>query len=299
MVLADVMIRSRIPPDLVASLPWYDLVEVRRATDAFWRELQRQFCLAGVPNVPVRLNREVAYHRQWTSPDFLFGQACGYDVRIAFADHLQVVATPCYDSPGCDGANYSSFVVVHEDSRFEFLEDLRGTRCVINTPTSHSGMNVLRALVAPLHAEGRFFSLVRMSGSHERSLRMIQRGEVDVAAIDCVTHALLARYRPSELAGTRVLYRTAHVPAPPYVTSASTPAETLAAMRDAVVRAIEHSSMATVRTTLLIAGVEFLHNKAYLPIESLELFANGHNYREIPGRVWGVGLGTDVESSTH
>ena len=174
--LAIVMKYSNAQADALASLPWYDLREIREATDALWSELARQLRRAGLANVPSRLNRAVAYERQWTSTDFLFGQACGYDVRMAYADHLQVVATPCYEVPGCNGSNYSSYVVVREDSPFDLVEDLRGTRCVINTPTSHSGMNVLRALVAPLHSDGRFFSMVCMSGSHQRSLQMIQRG---------------------------------------------------------------------------------------------------------------------------
>ena len=112
-----------------ASLPWYDLAEVRQATDAFWRELQGQFRLVGLTNVPEQLNRDVHYRRQWTSPEFLFGQACGYDVRMSSAEHLRVVATPCYEAPGCQGSLYSSFVVVHEDSPDERRNDWRGTRC--------------------------------------------------------------------------------------------------------------------------------------------------------------------------
>jgi ABC-type phosphate/phosphonate transport system substrate-binding protein len=270
--------------DALASLPWYDLREIREATDTLWRAVARQFRLAGLMNVPDRLNRDVAYERQWTSPNFLFGQACGYDVRMAYADHLQVIATPCYGVPGCEGSQYSSFVVVREDARYEDVEDLRETRCVINTPTSHSGMNVLRALVAPLHTDGRFFSVVRMSGSHQRSLRMIQRGEVDVAAIDCVTHALLARHRPSELTGTRILHCTELVPAPPYVTATATPPEMLVAMREAVLRAMDDPSIAAAKSTLLLSGVEMLPDDAYMPIESLESLAQDHNNCEIPGR---------------
>jgi len=272
----------------LASLPWYDLPEVRPATDALWRELRRQFRRARLPNLPRRLNRKEAYERQWTSPHFFFGQACGYDARLAYADHLQVVATPRYDAPGCTGSNYRSFVVVREDAPHAVLEDLRGARCVINTLTSHSGMNVLRALVAPLHCQGRFFSAVRLSGSHERSLRMIRRGAVDVAAIDCVTYALLARYRPAELDGTRVLCRTQPVPAPPYVTAAGTPAATLAAMRRAINRALEHPRLAPVLSRLLIAGVDILPAEAYTPIESLASLAREHDYREIPGLASGL-----------
>jgi len=273
----------------IASLPWYDLKEVRSATNALWRELAQQLRLAGVPLIPDQLNRNIAYELQWTSADFLFGQACGYDVRMAYADHLQVVATPCYKVPGCEGSNYSSFVVVREDSPFAFIEDLRGTRCVINTPTSHSGMNVLRALVAPLHCEGRFFSEVQMSGSHERSLQMIQRCEVDVAAIDCVTYALLTKYRGREIEGTRVLHRTQHVASPPYVTASSTPGEVLALMREAILRTFALPSLAKAKSMLLISGVEVLPDDAYMPIESLAAMARRHNYREIPDQVLAAG----------
>jgi len=272
-----------------ANLSWYDLHEIRHATDAFWRELATQFRLAGVSNVPVHLNRHVAYERQWTLPNFLFGQACGYDVRISYARQFQVVATPCYAAPGCHETNYRSFVVVRDGSNFECVDDLRTTRCVINTPTSHSGMNVLRALVAPLNFEGRFFSSVCISGSHEQSLRMIQRGEVDVAAIDCVTFALLAQHRPSEIEGCRVIHRTEPVPAPPYVTAASTPPEMLAAMREALRLALDQPSLFSAKETLLLKGVELLPEEAYGPIESLALMADDYGYHEVPGPSFAVG----------
>ena len=271
------------PAPVFASLPWYDLAEVRAATDALWRALAAAFRRAGIRGVPARLNRHVAYQRQWTSPRFLFGQACGYDVRISYAEQLQVVATPRYDVPGCEGAHYRSFVVVREDSPAHDLPGLRGGRCVINTPTSHSGMNVLRGLAAPLHCGGRFFDDVRTSGSHEDSLRMIQRGTVDVAAIDCVTHGLLARHRASALAGTRVIHQTQHVPAPPFVTSASTSPATLARMREAIFAVLDRPSLAASKAALRLSGVEILSADAYQAIESLEVSAYRHGYLEFPG----------------
>ena len=265
----------------LVSLPWYDLPELRADTDALWKAWRRQFILAGLTKVPHQLNRRVAYERQWTSSSFLFGQACGYDVRMAFADHLQVVATPCYDVPGCQGSNYRSFVVVAEDSPYTSVEQLRDTRCVINTPTSHSGMNVLRALVAPLHAEGRFFGTVTVSGAHETSLRMIQQGDVDVAAIDCVTYALLQRYRPQELVGTRVIHETDLVPAPPYVTAAHASIERVQVMRQAILQSLDQPSLRSTMNRLMIGGVEILAEDAYGPIESLASLANRHRYFEI------------------
>lgn len=265
----------------LASLPWYDLPEVRWATDALWEALAGELRRAGVERVPGELNRNVHYEQQWSSPDFLFGQACGYDVHIAYADCLTLVATPCYAADGCRGGTYRSFVVVRADSPYRRLEDLRGGRCVINTPTSHSGMNVLRALVAPLHERGRFFSRVHVSGAHERSLRMIGNGEADVAAIDCVTHALLTRHRPAELAGTRVLSRTRRVAAPPYVTAATTPPETLARLRTALLRVMQTPSLQPARRALLLDRVQVLSRGAYQPIQQLEEEALHCGYHEI------------------
>jgi ABC-type phosphate/phosphonate transport system substrate-binding protein len=89
--------------------------------------------------------------------------------------------------------------------------------CVINGRESHSGMSALRALVAPLSKGGRLFSDVRVSGAQLESLAMVAQGEADVAAIDRVTLALLARHAPVALAGTRTLCRTAGAIAPPFV----------------------------------------------------------------------------------
>jgi ABC-type phosphate/phosphonate transport system substrate-binding protein len=97
------------------------------------------------------------------------------------------------------GPRYNSFVVISEDSSAKRFEDLRGARCVVNEMTSHSGMNALRGLMAPLHRGGRFFSEVAISGSHVASLATVAAGAADVAAIDCVTYELLRRYRPESL----------------------------------------------------------------------------------------------------
>src|SRR5262249_11090948 len=153
---------------------------------------------------------------------------------LGHADRLRIVATPHFAFAGCDGPHYRSLIVVREGCPAASIEQLRGLRCVINTPTSHSGMNVLRSLVAPLHERGRFFGSVAISGAHELSIELLRADEADVAAIDCVTYGLLQRYRPSALEGTRVIHRTASVPAPPYVTSASTPNDVVGALRAAL-----------------------------------------------------------------
>jgi len=204
-----------MPAARLACLPWYELPETRAAQDALWTIVARHLGRHGIDAVPPRLTRGRPVPTLLADPALLFGQCCGYDVVYGFADWLTVVATPEYDAAGCDGADYRSFVLVRADSPAGTLEDLRGRTCVVNGLNSHSGTNALRALVAPLSRDGRFFGAVRISGAHTDSLAMLLAGAADVMAMDCVVHALLARHRPQALAGTRILGESDPAPAPP------------------------------------------------------------------------------------
>src|SRR5262249_9918497 len=218
---------SRCAPMPLASLPMYDLPELHAATDAWWQGLARAFRREGIADVPDGLDRRQCYRDAWLARDLLFSQTCGYPLVHALAGRVELVATPSYGAEGCEGSNYCSLVIVRADSTVGAIEDLRGLRCAINGHDSQSGYNTLRALVATVAKEGRFFGSVAVSGSHMASLAIVASGQADVAAVDCVTHGLLARYRPQALAGTRVLCRTASAPSLPYVTRAGADADLL------------------------------------------------------------------------
>lgn len=263
---------------MLASLPMYDLPEVERATNAFWTGLARGFRREGLDDVPPTLNREGSRMDHWTAPDLLFSQACGYPLTHEFAGRLQLVATPCYDAPGCGGPSYRSLVVVREDAEARDLADLRGTVAVVNSEDSQSGYSALRALVAPLSRRGRFFGNVRISGSHAASLDMVASGDADVAAIDCVTHALLERYRADALSGTRVLTRTATAPGLPYVTAAGTAPDVLRRLQAGLFNALAAPDLASAREALLLVDAEVLPLSAYGRIEAMEESARAAGY---------------------
>jgi ABC-type phosphate/phosphonate transport system substrate-binding protein len=268
----------------LACLPWYDLPEIRGATDALWSGLAAALrSRPGLADVPPALTRSLHYEEQWRSGHLLFGQACGYDVLISSSDRLQLIATPEYEVDGCAGPTYRSFVVVGDRVRASRLEELEGLRCVINTPTSHSGANVLRSLVAPLSTNGRFFSAVTISGAHEASLAMLRAKTADVAAIDCVTYALLERHRPALLRDTRLLHRTDPVPAPPFVTAVSTPPELVRYMYEALRDFLDAAGSHAVRSALRLRRVHALTLEDYEPIARLERMADGHDYFELSG----------------
>lgn len=154
----------------------------------------------------------------WRAPDLLLSQTCGYPLVTELQSAVQVLATPQFDLPGCVGSNYRSLVLVPETG-VRSLAALRGAVAVINQWHSHSGMNALRHTIAPLARQGRFFSRILVSGSHSESIAMLQRGQADVAAVDCVSHGLAARADPGLVAGVRVLHDTAPAPGLPLIAS--------------------------------------------------------------------------------
>lgn len=259
----------------------YDLPEIREATRGWWESVARGLVRAGVLASPPPLSEGEPMERAWKDPGLLFSQACGYPLTHAFAGRLTPLATPCYAAPGCEGPCYSSALVVAAARRASGLEALRGARVAVNYRGSHSGYNVLRAAVAPL-ARGRpFFAAVIESGAHLASIGLVARGEADLASIDCVTHALLARHRPRALAGTRVLAYTMRAPALPYVTAAPADPATVSGMRAALRHALADPRSARARADLLIAGLHFLDVEDYAPIDAIERAALDLDYPEV------------------
>jgi ABC-type phosphate/phosphonate transport system substrate-binding protein len=256
----------------VASLPMYDLPEVCAATDALWSGIVRHLRAQGLADVPDVLDRHRDLETVWRDPNLVLSQSCGYPVTHALADVLRIVATPCHAVAGCEDGSYHSLVVVREDAPLTDLEGLRNSVAVINDWASHSGMNAFAALVAPLleNRNERFFSKVLVSGSHAASLEWVATGKATAAAIDCVTHALLSKWRPAALAGTRVVAKTASAPALPYVTRRTTTPEDLARLRTGLAHAMADDSLRTIRSDLLLSGILVLDDDRYDVVRAMQ-----------------------------
>ena len=209
----------------------------------------------------------------WDDPILFFSQCCGYDLVNRYARKLQLLATPRYGAEGCEGGKYASVVVVAEAVPATDVLHMSGAVCVVNGTESHSGMNALRALIAPASRDGHFFAKVRISGSHAASLEMLRIREADVASIDCVTYALLESYRPEALAGTRMLGWTDRAPAPPYVTRSDADNDTVARMRSALHDIFDDPDYRATRQALYLKSLEVLPVQVYEEITGLQTLA--------------------------
>ncbi|MHA1553404.1 MAG: phosphate/phosphite/phosphonate ABC transporter substrate-binding protein [Alphaproteobacteria bacterium] len=268
-------------PMSIACFPWYELPETRSAQDDLWSIMAQYLRQQGMRDIPERLTRGPAIPGVFTDPQLLIGQCCGYDLIYGFASNVHPVATPRFDAAGCNGPNYRSFVLVRDDFDADDLDDLRGRACAVNAFNSQSGTNALRSLVAPLSENGRFFSEVRATGAHIRSLAALRTGKVDVMAMDCILYALLRRHRPENLQGTRVLCETGSVPAPPFITSATTDREHAALLTEALKATISDDTSREARNSMLLNGVEPLSLQDYDSIVDMEGQALSYGYREM------------------
>jgi ABC-type phosphate/phosphonate transport system substrate-binding protein len=244
---------------MIAALGMYDPEWLRDANDVIWQALAAR--LAPIGDVPAKLTRDRPLDAVWTAPDLLLAQTCGYPLTTRL-DAI-VVATPIYDAPGCDGAWHRSAVIVRHDDPAAELPDLRDRRAAINARDSNTGMNLLRALVAPHARDGRFFAHVVETGAHARSVMAVIAGQADCAAIDAVTLALLRdRYRGLDRR-IRVLDWTVASPGLPLITAAGQSERVLTALRDALRDVVA-------RAALRLRGVAVLDRADYDRVPGLE-----------------------------
>ena len=266
-----------VPQQLFASMPWYDLPEIRDMTDAFWTALRSKLVERGIEDIPQRLDRDVPYGVDWNSK-CLFTQTCGYPIFTTARTQFHVLGIPCYTAPGCEGPSHRSFIVVRASANVREVEALRGAIFAINEPDSNSGMNLPRRLFAPYHRDGRFFESRIVSGGHAASIELVANGSADAAAVDCVTFALLQRYRPDAVSEIRVLAETPESPAPPFATSARIDAKLFRLLREALASTIHDPRNREICEPLLLGAVELADESAYAIVLEYEREAERLGY---------------------
>jgi ABC-type phosphate/phosphonate transport system substrate-binding protein len=250
----------------VAALPMYMLAELSAWHDAWWTGLAGHLRAAGLTDVPDRLTRPPDPRHVWGSRLLLFAQTCGYPYTHDFAGSLRLVATPRYSAPGCEGAHYTSTILVRADSELHVLGDLPDHTVAANGPDSFSGYWALLEVMAEICPGRPPFRRCVVTGDHTASLAAVRDGSADVCAVDSVTWALMAAHRPRAIAAFRPIARTRATPGLPYVTAAHRDDATVARLRDGLVNALADPDLAAARAALLLDGAETLDDDAYAEI---------------------------------
>lgn len=246
---------------MIASLPMYDLPEIRAATDAWWRGLARHM------EVTADLDYGRDHLAAWRDPGLVFSQTCGYPLTHEFRGKLKLVATPHYAADGCEGPTYCSMVFAREMME---PQALRGGIAAFNNWDSMSGMLALKIVFAPHAVDGRFFARAFETGGHVKSMMAVASGEADVCAIDAVSVALARRYQPELLSGLVEIARSPRVPALPFVTAIGQSDKDVERLQGGLARAFQDPALAEAREALLLGGFSILNDNDYERIVELE-----------------------------
>ena len=230
------------------SLPMYDINHT--VTEALIGALAQLLAARGI-TAKVEWHSDLLPH--WRDSGLLLSQTCGYPL-VKLLPEVQLVGAFRSSAPGCEGLRYRSWLVVRDEDQALSLADFRGRRAVCNSDDSHSGYNSLRYVVAPLAQQGRFFAETHFSGSHRQSLAALRQGLADIAAIDCITWALVQRNFPAELAGLTMIGETPLCAALPLITAAQTDPDTLAQLRAALTQLTEDERYRELCAASLIGG---------------------------------------------
>lgn len=228
----------------------------------FWRAWAERMRSQGI-DAPEELTETADSEAAWLDPRLLLSQTCGYPYATRLRGSVRLVATPHYTVEGCDGPNYSSWIITHAENDAATLEDLRGSRAAINGPGSQSGYNSLRAVVAPLADGGTFFAEVLQSGSHRNSMHMVAQGDAECAAIDTVCWALTLDAEPDLAAWLKRLCATPSLPGLPFITAASTSDGDLAILRTTLNDTLADPALGADLATLRLSGATVLPDTAY------------------------------------
>lgn len=238
-----------------ASLPMYNLPEMRPFNAAFWNAVRAELGRDGPFDLPPDLDFTRPPVPVAIEPGVLFTQVCGYPLQTIFRDQAILLGQPAYAAEHCVGATHRGVFLVRDDSPYARVEDLRGCNFVFNSIHSNSGMNLPRRALAGIAGGRPFFARVAETHSQPGNIERVAKGEADATCADCVTFAFFRRHRPELGKLLRVLGTTPPSPSIPFVTSAATRPETVDRLRAALQRVGRAPEWASVRAGLMLEDI--------------------------------------------
>lgn len=264
-----------------ASLPMYNLPEMRSLNAALWGALRAELARRGLDDTPDALDFERQPVPVRIEADTLFTQVCGYPLQTIYRGQATILGAPVYAAEHCNGASHAGVFIVHRDSSYRQLADLRGCRFVYNSRHSNSGMNLPRRSLADIADCQPFFGTVTETHSQPGNIERVSRGEADASCVDCVTYAFFCRHRPELGRLTRVLTVTPPSPSIPFVTSSGAPEDLKQCLREALSAVARSERWARERAGLMLRDIVPIDPASYQVQLTYEQEAKELGYPEL------------------
>jgi phosphonate transport system substrate-binding protein len=144
-----------------------------------------------------------------------FAWICGFPfVQHRDPDFLTLMAVPIYNGKPL----YHSFIIVHKDSPYGSMDDLRDKVFAFSDPESNSGFLYPQSLLAKQgHTPERFFRQTFFTFNHAETVEAVAEQVADGGAVDSYIWEYLRTYRPEVAANTRVIRTSPTFGFPPLV----------------------------------------------------------------------------------
>lgn len=114
---------------------------------------------------------------------------------------------------------YYSYLIVHKNSLYNKLSDLRGAVFAYTDPESNTGALVPNYWLFQMNESQAFFKNVTYTYSHDNSILAVAKGLVDGAAIDGHIWEFYRQHNPFYTARTRIIKKSQPFGSPPLVAS--------------------------------------------------------------------------------
>lgn len=198
-----------------------------------WLASQSGVELEVIPHTPPAPLSEL-----WARPDMGAVFMCGFPFsRIAAAERPVPLAAPVSTANWAEGRPvYASHIVAAHDTPLTDT-DLSTVRWGWTVRDSQSGYNAPREFAAALANGGSIRETVGPLLNPRGVVEAIQRGTIDVGAIDAYAYQLLEMHEPEIIAPLRIVATTKPAPFPLLVAARQQPVEMIAALRSALLSA--------------------------------------------------------------
>lgn len=175
-------------------------------------------------------------------------------------------------APEVQGAPvYYSYLIVHRDSPYQSLEDLRGASFAFTDPHSNTGRLVPEYWLALMGQRPEtFFRETIFTYSHDNSIQAVAQGLVDGAAVDSLIWDYYALKNPAHTSRTRVIRRSDPYGIPPIVVGKALSRELVEKIRTVLLNMHNDPEGATILGELMIDRFVPADPNWYASIEDLQ-----------------------------
>ncbi len=243
---------------MIASLGMYDRAECQPANDRLWALIRDGLRAEGAQASDALTRGAGAYWEAWQAPDLILSQTCGFPYRARLYGKVALIGTPDYGVDGCAPGYYRSIFVARKDNPRNSLAEFDEANLAFNDDLSQSGWAAPQNLAAAL---GLTLRPHLRSGDHLSSACAVAEGRAEIAALDAITWAMIARW-DGFAAELKVVGQTDPTPGLPYIAAQGSDTGRLFSVISTAIAALAPQD----RETLHLRGLVRIEPATYLAV---------------------------------